>query len=184
MQRDPLGSEHRKDKMEDYIHIVVAMKVAVDENTTPNSSLGNLLDNLIAAMEREIEKLAEVVENCPTDEVRNVISLLPSTGGRPAYSITKEQIEELRETGLTWCSIAELLGVSERTLQRRRIEFGIQPNFSEISDHDLDNHIRDILRLTPYSGESYVRGGLKGRQVNVQRCRVRASIQRVDPIGR
>ena len=31
---------------------------------------------------------------------------------------------------------------------------------------------------------AYVRGGLKGRQVNVQRRRVRASIQRVDPIGR
>jgi hypothetical protein len=109
---------------------------------------------------------------------------LPSTGGRPAYNISKVQIEQLRETGLKWCSIAELLGVSERTLQRQRIEFGIEPNFSEISDHELDNHIREILQLTPYSGESYVRGGLKGRQVNVQRRRVRASIQRVDPIGR
>ena len=85
--------------MEDYILIVVAMKAPVDENTTPNSSLGNLLDNLIVAMEREIEKLAEVVENCPTDEVRNIISLLPSTGGRPAYSISKEHIEELRKQG-------------------------------------------------------------------------------------
>ncbi len=182
--RDPIGSEHCKNKMEDYILIVVAMKAAVDENTAANSSLGVLLDNLIAAMERELEKLAEVVDSCPTEEVRNVISLLPSTGGRPAYNITKVQIEQLRETGLKWCSIAELLGVSERTLQRRRIEFGIEPNFSEISDHELDNHIREILQLTPYSGESYIRGGLKGRQVNVQRRRVRASIQRVDPIGR
>ena len=158
--RDPLGSEHCKDKMEDYILIIVAMKVAVDENTVPNPSLGSLLDNLIAAMERELEKLTEVVDSCPTDEVRIVISLLPSTGGRPAYNITKEQIEQLRETGLKWCSIAELLGVSERTLQRRRIEFGIQPTFSEISYHDLDNHVRNILQLMPYSGESYVRGGV------------------------
>jgi hypothetical protein len=168
--------------MEDNILIVVAIKAAVDENAAADSSLGVLLNNLIAAMERELEKLAEIVENCPTEETRNVISLLPSTGGRPAYNISKVQIEQLRETGLKWCSIAELLGVSERTLQRRRIEFGIEPNFSEISDHELDNHIREILQLTPYSGESYVRGGLKGRQVNVQRRR--ASIQRVDPIGR
>ena len=94
-----------------------------------------MFDNLIAAMEREIEKLTEVVDSCPTDEVRNVISLLPSTGGRPAYDITKEQIEQLRETGLKWCRIKELLGVSERALQRRRIEFGIQPTFSEIADY-------------------------------------------------
>ena len=86
-------------------------------------------------MEREIEKLTEVVDSCRTDEARNVISLLPSSGGRPAYNITKEQVEQIRETGLKWCSIEELLGVSERTLQRRRIEFRIQPNFSEISDH-------------------------------------------------
>ena len=51
-------------------------------------------------MERELEKLAEVVDNCPTEEVRNVISLLPSTGGIPAYNITKVIIEQLRETGL------------------------------------------------------------------------------------
>ena len=36
--RDPLGSEHCKDKMENYILIVVAMKAAVDENTVPNPS--------------------------------------------------------------------------------------------------------------------------------------------------
>ena len=52
--RDPLGLEHCKDKMEDYILIAVAMKAAVDENTVPNLSLGSLLDNLIAAIEREI----------------------------------------------------------------------------------------------------------------------------------
>ena len=64
--RYPLGSEHCKDKMEDYILIVVAMKAAVDENTVSNPSLGSLLDNLIAAMEREIEKLTEVLDSCPT----------------------------------------------------------------------------------------------------------------------
>ena len=48
--------------MEDCILIVVAMKTAGDENTTSNSALGNLLDNWIATMEKEIEKLTEVVK--------------------------------------------------------------------------------------------------------------------------
>ena len=65
--RDPSGSEHCKDKMEDYILIVVAMKAAVDENTVPNPSRGSLLDSLIAAMEREIDKLTEVLDSCTDD---------------------------------------------------------------------------------------------------------------------
>jgi hypothetical protein len=61
-----------------------------------------LLDNFVAAMEREFRKLAGVIESCPVHEARDVISLLPSTGGRHAYNITKVQIEQLRETGLNW----------------------------------------------------------------------------------
>ena len=68
--RDPLGSEHCKDKWEDYILIVVAMKAVVDENTVSNPSLGSLLDNMIAAMEREIEQLTEVLDSCPTDDLK------------------------------------------------------------------------------------------------------------------
>ena len=134
---------------------------------------------MIAAIERELEKLAKVV-----DTYHRSYFLLPNTRGRPAYHIIKEKIKLFRETGLKWCSIAELFGVSEQTLQTQRIEFGIEPSFSEISDHNLDNHIREILQMTIYSGKSYIRGSLKGRQVNVQRHRVRASIQRVDPIDR
>ena len=153
--RDSLGSEHCKDKMEDNILNVVAMKSAI--NMKIQCQMGNLFDNLIAAMEREIEKLTEVVDSS-TDEVRNVISLLPSTGRRPAYDITKEQIEQLRETGLKWCSIKELLGVSERALQRRRIEFGIQPTFSEISDYRQDNCPKPRLAfrfLSPLQRSNY-----------------------------
>ena len=85
---------------------------------------------------------------------------------------------------MNWKSIAEFLGVSARTLSRKRIEFGIEASFSEITDSDLDKQVQEILQLTPYSGESYIRGSLKGRNVNVQRSRVRESLGRVDPIGR
>ena len=61
--------------MEVYILIVVATKAAVGENTVPNPSLGSLLDNLIAAIEREIEKLTEVVDSCPTDDLKFLRSL-------------------------------------------------------------------------------------------------------------
>ena len=40
------------------------------------------------------------------------LAFLASTGGRPAYIITKEMIEKLRETGMNWRSIATCLGIS------------------------------------------------------------------------
>ena len=62
--------------------------------------------------------------------------------------------------------------------------YGIQPTFSEISNEDLDEQVRQMLCLTPYSGETYVRGGLKGRHIFVQRERIWQSIYCADPIGR
>ena len=84
---------------------------------------------------------------------------------------------------MSWKSIAEFLCVSERTLHRRRMEYGIESTFSEISDSDLDQNIQEILQLTPNSGESYVKGSLKAKGIAVQRSRVRESLRRVDPIN-
>ena len=150
-------------------------------------SLYDLLDNLLTSMEQQLAKVTLVTDTLPVrnaTEVVNVCQTMPSSGGRPAFDISKDQIEVLRSTGMNWKAISNFLCVSERTLKRRREEYGIQPTFSKISDEDLDEQVRQILCLTPYSGETYVRGGLKGRHIVVQRERVRQSIYRVDPIGR
>ena len=77
----------------------------------------------------------------------------PSSRGRPAYDISKGTIEQLRETGMNWRSIAACLGVSEQTLYRRRIHYGIDNNFTDITEEELDDQIKLTLNLTPYSGE-------------------------------
>ena len=43
-----------------------------------------------------------------------------STGGRPMYIVTKEQLDCLRETGLSWRKITSFFDIHERTLLRRR----------------------------------------------------------------
>lgn len=101
-----------------------------------------------------------------------------------AVQCKKEQIEQLRETGMDWRSIATFLGLSDSTLYRKRIELGMDGKVTEISDDELDNQIQEILLLTPYSGESYVRGSLKSRNIHVQRSRIRKSLRRIDGIGR
>ena len=195
LNKDTVGAEYCKNKLENYGAIIVAMAVAVSESETDNAdelvgtteartSLSALLSELLSAMESARIKLSEVLETLPAENLCNLPSILPSTGGRPAFDIKKEHIEQLRDAGMDWKAISRFLGISEKTLQRRRAEFGLTANFCNISDSDLDRQVAEILQLTPYSGESYVRGGLKGRQIHVQRERVRESIHRVDPIGR
>ena len=41
-----------------------------------------------------------------------------TTGDRPKFVITKDQLINLRETGITWCKIATCLNIIERTLYR------------------------------------------------------------------
>jgi hypothetical protein len=79
-----------------------------------------------------------------------------SSGGRRRYIITAEQIEVLRNTGMNWTAIASCLGVSPKTLYRRRIEYGIADTYSDVTGQELEWNIRDILRLTPFSGETYI----------------------------
>lgn len=113
--------------------------------------------------------------------------LANGTVGRPRYDISERMIWAMRSIGFRWVSIAKMLMVSERTLRRRRIELGWtvgDSEFSDISDQDLDEVVRDIVSLTPNAGETMTFGALRGRGLRVQRHRVRESINRVDPVGR
>jgi len=76
---------------------------------------------------------------------------------------------------MNWRSIATCLGISDQTLYRRRIEFGLENDFIEITDKELDRQIQQTLNLTPYGGKTYVRGSLKDSGINIERFRIRES---------
>ena len=141
-----------------------------------------MLEVSLAALLRNISDVLNAARCHPKGTTQ--LALSKSTGGRPAYNITKEMIEQLGETGMNCTSMATCLGISDQTLYRRRIEFGVENNFTEITNEELDRQIQETLNLTPYSGEIYVRGSLKGRGINVQRFRIRESLNRIDGIGR
>ena len=49
--------------------------------------------------------------------------------------ISQQQVVSLKELGFSWNKIAQLLGVSRKTLLRKRKEFSMSlPKFSEIDD--------------------------------------------------
>lgn len=75
-----------------------------------------------------------------------------STGraGRPAYAIQQEELESLIELGFSFHQIASMLGVSERTIRRRRQYFGLPIGancYSQITDEELDTVLSDIMNV-------------------------------------
>ncbi len=71
------------------------------------------------------------------------------TPGRPAFQVSQSQLEGLIELGFNFRQIADLIGVSERTVRRRRVLYGLPvgDNFSLISDVELDDIVADILQV-------------------------------------
>ena len=94
----------------------------------------------------ELEDLSVCHENASIP-----VTVMISDGrGRPFYFISKDQIEALMEFGYTYTKIVTMFGVSERTLLRRRIEFGLPIGrpLSHISDNELDDVIRRITHVS------------------------------------
>lgn len=71
-------------------------------------------------------------------------------------------------------------------MRRRRHEFGLPvgvgEDFSDVSNDDLDEHVREILEVTPSAGQCLVEGGLRQRGLRIQRHHIQESIRRVDPV--
>ena len=176
---DIVGLEVCERRLEEQTRLLIAISPS---KNSPPGDLFEVLEVSLAALLRNISDVLNAASCHPKGTTQ--LALSKSTGGRPAYNITKEMIEQLRETGMNWTSIATCLGISDQTLYRRRIEFGVENNFTEITNEELDRQIQETLNLTPYSGEIYVRGSLKGRGINVQRFRIRESLNRIDGIGR
>ena len=107
--------------------------------------------------------------------------------GRPHYVIEEEQIRFLREMHFSWKKISDLLGVSESTLRRRRLMYGMtdqeESSWTQISDSDLENIVKEIQELTPNIGQARLVGALRSRGLNIPRWRVRNCLQTLDPVG-
>lgn len=104
--------------------------------------------------------------------------------GAPTYDLPKDLIEELLIDGFSIKEISTLLSVSERTIYRRMASYGLRKHtFSEISDHALDEVVRQLTENFPNCGENMIGQMLRGKGVTVQRFRLRESLHRVDEGG-
>ena len=93
--------------------------------------------------------------------------------GQPKLEVSKEQIQFLRELHFPWVRIAELLGISTKTLTRRRQEFQIndeeEMNWSSAGNDELREIMQEIMSVTPGIGQTRMLGALHSRGIRVQR---------------
>ena len=104
-----------------------------------------------------------------------------STGlfGRPCFQISREQLSYLIESGFSVPQIADMIGVSVRTVRRRMDDYdlSIRAQYSVLSDSELDDMVADIQSQFPMCGNRQMQGH------RVQQIQVREAQRRVDPQG-
>ena len=106
--------------------------------------------------------------------------------GRPAFDIPKETLKLYLSYRFTNAMIAEMLGVSGKTVSRRLKEFGLReeiPKYTDITNEDLDKIVSEIYKDFPNCGIRRMKGFLCARGIYLQWERVRSALWRIDPNG-
>lgn len=183
---------------EEVLNLFYARVFETYSNRQPEPQLLGLIANLLEHV-RSLRNMfgitamrtAELEEPLNLNGSHQNRAIAQHTGevGRPCLrsAVSESQLRFLnQDLGFRWVDISRCLGVSERTLRRWRYQFGLLTNtrFANITNEQLDQHVRNILQSTPRVGLSLTRGALRARGVNVQRERVRESMNRVDPLSR
>ena len=121
----------------------------------------SLEENLLPRLQ-EAQQLLAILDR---DDYFNCTSYAPpviKTGirGRPKFFIPREQLEYFIEYGFNATDISKMLCVCDKTVYRRLEEYGIsmRMNYTQITEPELDDVIRNILQEFPNSGYKSLRG--------------------------
>ena len=171
----------RLENVEELLSLFYARVYEADSNRQYVLRLINDLLEDVRSLRIQFSQIA--LRTAETNEQLDLDVLHPINGaplqytgevGRPSFRnvISESQLRFLHDNlGLCWVDIARCLGVSERTLRRWRYQFGLtlNRNFTNMSNEQLDGHVRDILQSTPNVGLSLTRGALCARGYNMIR---------------
>ena len=80
--------------------------------------------------------------------------------------------------------IADILGIHRTTLYLHMKRHGILQEYSKLSGADLDILTKRFKTMKPESGLRYLIGFLRRHGLRIQNRRVRASMKRVDQLGK
>lgn len=159
---------------------LVAVDVFHNSDGDPSTAVG-LVREALSIIRDFTERHGRV---CSADRYQAPIAL-EGTPGRPSFYIPREQLVYLLENRFSCPQIAEILGVSLRTVRRRMTEYGLTSRmfYTNISDQQLDEIVREIQHAFPTCGNTQMQGHLISRGIRVQQHRIRESQRRIDPAG-
>uniref|UniRef100_A0A672M759 Integrase catalytic domain-containing protein n=1 Tax=Sinocyclocheilus grahami TaxID=75366 RepID=A0A672M759_SINGR len=101
--------------------------------------------------------------------------------GRPRLDISVDQLNFLLSLNFTARQAGDILGVSYSTIKNRQFSISLKGQYSRISNAQLDEQIRELVGVNYELGPEAVRARLYAEGFVIQRRRVRASMQRIDP---
>ena len=132
----------------------------------------------------ELSTLLNIQDNNNQSQSRKP-EMIQGNMGRPKYVVCPQELQSLIEMSLPVPCIADILGVSTRTVRRRLDDnrLSIKQLYSNISDEQLDNLVRSVKARHPHLGYRMIHGILRGIGHRLQWKRVASSVKRVDPVG-
>ncbi|CAL8376045.1 unnamed protein product [Arctogadus glacialis] len=101
---------------------------------------------------------------------QRIVRMEMGNNGRPRFIIDRDHVIELLEMGQNVTCIARLFGVSRWTMHRRMADWdlSVREMYSQMSDAELDELVRDILSRNPNAGYRRMIGLLTARGQRVQ----------------
>ena len=107
-------------------------------------------------------------EEKPCNE--NCLFSVVKTGSawRPSFDIPQETLEMYLRYGFTCTKIAEIMGISRKTVTRHIDAFGLNDSlarYTSIENDTLDSVVQDILRDFPNCGIRYMKGFLSAQGI-------------------
>ena len=182
-------------RLEDSVYVVnILHQRSVERNEVGDQQLQDNLAQLLFELQSLCSDYDELwIRNGSSDPSISFACPQEEGGvGRRRYVLPESAIVGLHRIHRNWSQVGREVGVSYRTVLRRRHQLGLpvsgtngpRSTYTDISQSDLCNIVREVLQILPNAGETFVQGALRQRNIHVQRWRVRNAIQVVDPLSR
>ena len=173
-----------EDVVDGYLDRISLIEMALEEEGSNEESI-----QIIRGIATTIESLlmsmhVQQLHQCHSTTANGQTSSSIHRRGRPTLPIDSRCLIALCEFGVTIKRMAQILCVSESTIQRRLQEMGvsIRMQYSPISDSELDELVETASMQHPTWGYRIMQGHLSSLGYRIQQNRVRESMLRVDPL--
>ena len=168
-------------QLEFVLRELIALELLGDwELMTHQEAAVNFVREALAIVESLLERDERRYQN------RYQTSIVHDGGpGRPRFDIPRTQLAWLLEKRFTVPQIADILGVSVRTVRRRMsvYDLSVRELYSQLTDQQLDEIVMEVQNQFPTCGNRQMQGHLLARGLRVQQHRIRESQRRIDPCG-